>query len=244
MTKSQSPFADPALVSTYADDTPLKVPGLADLHRMAMLLISEQAPDAADILVIGAGGGLELQAMAEARRDWTFTGVDPSRAMLDLARGHTQPFGHRISWVEGVAEDAPPGPFDGATCLLTLHFLEAAERRRTLAAIHDRLKPGGRLIVAHHAAPGGDAERWLARSAAFANRGALDWERARASAKAMAERLPLSSCADEEQLLQEAGFIEVALFYAAFSFRGWVATAAPTARSRSSEDRQVSDTPS
>ena len=41
----------------------------------------------------------------------------------------------------------------------------------------------------------------------------------------MAERLPLSSCADEEQLLQEAGFIEVALFYAAFSFRGWVATA-------------------
>lgn len=237
MTKSQSPFADPALVSTYADDTPLKVPGLADLHRMTMLLLSEQAPDAADILVVGAGGGLELKAMAEARRNWTFTGVDPSRAMLDLARAHTRPFGDRIAWVEGVAADAPPGPFDGATCLLTLHFLEAAERRRTLEDIHHRLKPGGRLIVAHHTAPGGDAERWLARSAAFANRGALDWEKARGSAKVMAARLPLGSCADEERLLQEAGFIDVELFYAALSFRGWVATAAPTATSRSLADR-------
>lgn len=231
MSNSQSPFANPALVSTYADDTPLKVPGLADLHRMAMLLLSEEAPDAADILVVGAGGGLELRAMAEARRDWTFTGVDPSRAMLDLARGHTQPFGDRITWIEGVAADAPPGPFDGATCLLTLHFLDVAERRRTLADIHDRLKPGGRLIVAHHTAPGGEAERWLARSAAFANRGALDWDKARASARMMAEWLPLGSCTDEERLLQEAGFIDVALFYAAFSFRGWVAT------SRSSADR-------
>ncbi len=40
----------------------------------------------------------------------------------------------------------------------------------------------------------------------------------------MAERRPLLAPTDDEDLLREAGFLDVALFYAAFSFRGWVAT--------------------
>ncbi len=41
----------------------------------------------------------------------------------------------------------------------------------------------------------------------------------------MIDRLPLLAPAEEENLLREAGFGKVGLFYAAFSFRGWVATA-------------------
>jgi tRNA (cmo5U34)-methyltransferase len=41
----------------------------------------------------------------------------------------------------------------------------------------------------------------------------------------MAERLPLLSAEEDEALLREAGFSGVTLFYAGFSFRGWVATA-------------------
>ena len=37
--------------------------------------------------------------------------------------------------------------------------------------------------------------------------------------------LPLLSPDDEEALLREAGFTDVTLFYAAFTFRGWVALA-------------------
>jgi tRNA (cmo5U34)-methyltransferase len=69
-----------------------------------------------------------------------------------------------------------------------------------------------------------NAERWLARSAAFADRTSVDWGKATASAVGMA-RLPLLSVAEDEVLLCEAGFSDVELFYAAFSFRGWVATA-------------------
>ena len=79
--KSQGPFSNPAMVASYADEAPRKVPGLADLHRMAMLLLSERAQQAAHILVVGAGGGMELKAMAEAQREWVFTGIDPSAAM-------------------------------------------------------------------------------------------------------------------------------------------------------------------
>jgi tRNA (cmo5U34)-methyltransferase len=222
--QGQSSFSNPALVATYADDTPRRVPGLADLHRMTMLLLHEQAQQAADILVIGAGGGMELNAMAQAQPDWTFTGVDPSAAMLDLARRDTAPFKDRMVLIEGTVDAAPSGPFDGAACLLTLHFLDAGERLRTLQQIHRRLKPGARLVVAHHSVPGKSAEHWLARSVAFADRTNVDWEKAKASAAGIA-LLPLLSVADEEALLRAAGFSDVALFYAAFSFRGWVAKA-------------------
>lgn len=226
-----SPFANPGAVASYAEDAPRKVPGLADLHRMVTLLLAEQAPGAAHMLVVGAGGGLELKAMAEARPDWCFTGVDPSPAMLNLARQAVLPFADRVNLVAGTVDQAPAGPFDGATCLLTLHFLDRTERLRTLREIRRRLKPNARIVLAHHAPPGGDLERWMARSAAFGDRVDFDWAQATATGRTMAERLPLLTPAEEEELLREAGFLEVALFYAAFSFRGWVATAGPPRRS-------------
>ncbi len=40
---------------------------------------------------------------------------------------------------------------------------------------------------------------------------------------AIGERLPILSPEEEEATLAAAGFVDVQLFYAAFSFRGWVA---------------------
>jgi tRNA (cmo5U34)-methyltransferase len=222
------PFTDPAMIADYVAATPRKVPGFADLHRMAMLLLAERAPPAADILVVGAGGGLELKAFAEAQPYWHFDGVDPSAGMLDLARRVLGPLVSRIDLRQGVVDSAPPGPFDGATCLLTLHFLKREERLHTLQEIHRRLKPGAPLIVAHHSVPDGtEATAWLARSAAFAGGPAADVERARLSAEKMAEHLPLLSADDEVAVQREAGFSGAALFYAGFSFRGWISRLIP-----------------
>ena len=41
----------------------------------------------------------------------------------------------------------------------------------------------------------------------------------------MLERLPIPSDREEERLLIGAGFSDIDLFYAAFSFRGWCAVA-------------------
>lgn len=221
-----SVFADPGVVTGYAAETPPKVPGYADLHRMAMLLLAERAPEEAVVLVVGAGGGLELKAFAEAQPSWRFVGVDPSAEMLDLARRVLGPRLARVDLREGYVDAVPQGPFDGATCLLTLHFLARDERLRTLREIHRRLKPGAPLVVAHHSHPGdGDPSVWLARSAAFAGGPGVDLAQARASGAKMAEFLPLLSVEADEAVLREAGFSGVAVFYAGFSFRGWIATA-------------------
>ncbi len=224
MSGNLTPFLDPTSVSAYVRETPRKVPGLADLYTMATLLLAEHASGAAHVLVVGAGGGLEIRAMANARPDWQFTGVDPSPAMLDMARQTTSTCAERTDLILGTAGDAPAGPFDGAVCLLTLHFLNRRERLQTLQEIKRRLKPGAAFVVAHHTDVDGQAEVWLARSAAFAAGASSDARQATASARAMSERLLLLSPPQEEECFREAGFQKPSLFYAAFSFRGWVIT--------------------
>lgn len=220
-----SPFMNPAAVATYATDTQRKVPGLSDLHRMAALLLGEHAREKAHVLVVGAGGGLELVSMAAARPDWHFTGVDPSPAMLDLAREAVAPFVERVQLVEGIVDQAPAGPFDGATCLLVLHFLESSERLRTLLEIRRRLRPGAGLVVVHHAPPEMHTERWMARSVAFGTAARTDPASTAAAARLMTQRLALFTPHEEEEMLRASGFEEVEPFYSALSFRGWFATA-------------------
>ncbi len=219
------PFTDAATVARYAEDTPRKVPGYADLHRMTMILLAERAPQDAEILVYGAGGGLELKAFAEAQPCWRFAGIDPSREMLDQARDILGPLRTRVDLRQGYMEAAPQGSFDGAACLLTLHFLQQGERLAVLGDMRRRMKPGARLVIAHHSYPeGSEPMDWLARSIMFADRGVQDVAGASRSAQMMSKQLPILSAAEEEALLTQAGFSEIALFYAAFSFRGWVAT--------------------
>lgn len=220
-----SSFHDATAVARYAQGPVRQVPGLHALHRMAHLLLAEHAPDDGRILVLGAGGGLELRAFANARPGWRFVGVDPSAPMLALAENTLGPLASRVEFIHGEIDAAPAGPFDGATCLLTLHFLTLEERLHALRQLRERLKPGAPLVVAHHSIAQEPEERtrWLGRYASFAAASGVAYADARRAAEAIGRRLPLLSPAQEESLLERAGFTTPELFYAAFTFRGWVA---------------------
>lgn len=127
--------------------------------------------------------------------------------------------------MEGTIDHAPEGPHDGATCLLTMHHLSREERLHLLRETRARLRPGAPLVTVEHAAPSGDAALWMTRSVAFSDHGGPDWAKAEISGRRMAEHLTLLSSEAEQDLLSDAGFTDIAMFYAAFSFRGWVARA-------------------
>jgi tRNA (cmo5U34)-methyltransferase len=131
MTTPHDPFNDPQAVASYAQGPARNVPGWADMMRMADLLLSEHAPDDARVLVVGAGGGLEIRRFAQAHAGWRFAGVDPAAEMLRLARDTLGPLAERVDWHEGYVEGCAPGPFDAATCLLTLHFVPLEQRLPT-----------------------------------------------------------------------------------------------------------------
>lgn len=105
-----------AHASSYAEGPPRNVPGFASLHRMTSMLLAERVPSEGRVLVLGAGGGLELKALADDHPGWTFDGVDPSADMLGLAEQTVGPHRARMELHEGYIDAAPEGPFDGAVC--------------------------------------------------------------------------------------------------------------------------------
>jgi tRNA (cmo5U34)-methyltransferase len=227
MSEAAKHFADPQAVANYAEGPPRNVPGFLALQRMTTLLLAERVPEDANILVVGAGGGLELRAFADAHPGWTFDGVDPSAAMLSLATEAMGPHAERARLHQGYIDQAPEGPFDAATCLLTMHFVEPEERLRMAAEIHRRLKPGRPLVVAHFSFPQGEGERarWLSRFAAFLVDSGVEPDKAEATRAGIGSRLPILSPEEDETILRKAGFTQIELFYVGFTFRGWVAYA-------------------
>jgi tRNA (cmo5U34)-methyltransferase len=195
---------------------------------MATLLLAERVPADGRVLVLGAGGGLELKAFADAHPNWSFDGVDPSVPMLQLAGKTTAEHAARIRLHEGYIDAAPEGPFNGATCILVFHFMTREQRLDALRQLRRRLKPGAPFVLAHISFPQTEPERsrWIARHVAFGAAAGLTAEQTESARQAIGTRLSILDPADEERLLGEAGFADITQFYAAFSFRGWVAYAA------------------
>jgi len=213
--------------SSYLDGPPRLVPGFHSLHRMLSMLIAERTPPDGRVLVLGAGGGLELKAFAEAHPGWRFDGVDPSGDMLRLAEWTVGPLGARMQLHEGYIDSAPVGPFDAAASLMTFHFIARDQRLETLRQIRHRLKPGAPLVLAHISFPQAEPERstWIARHVAWGAPDGTDPAQLESARQAIGTRLTILAPEEEQAMLQRAGFKDVSLFYAALSFKGWVAYA-------------------
>lgn len=218
-------FSDPDAVARYAEAPVRLVPGFDSLQRMVTLLLGESVPATGRVLVLGAGGGLELKKFADSQPGWQFVGVDPSAEMLKLAQATLAEQISRVELHEGYIDTAPEGPFDAATCLLTLHFIPAEERLRTLKELARRLLPGAPLIVAHHsfAQSPDEKARWLKRYAAYAVDSGVPAADAQRAITAISSQLPVLAPEDDEALLSAAGFEAIELFYTGFTFKGWVA---------------------
>jgi len=210
---------------SYLDRPRRQVPGFDSLHRMVSMLLAERAPENARILVLGAGGGLELKALADAHPGWTFDGIDPSPDMLQLARHTTAAHAERVQLLEGYIDSAPDGPYDGATALLTFHFIPREQRLATLQHIYRRLQPGAALTLAHISFPQTEPERsqWIARHVGYSAAPGADPAQLQQAYDTIRAKLTILAPDEEEEMLRQAGFTGVSLFYAGLSFRGWVA---------------------
>ena len=217
-------FEDPEQARGYSEGPKRFTPGFADLHRMVSGLIAERVAPDAQVLVHGAGGGLELEAFADAQPAWRFVGVDPARPMLDEAEARLGSRMHRVDLHHGYIDSAPRGPFDAATSLLTLHFLEPGERLETVRSIVDRLRPGAPFVAVHSSFPQQEPDRelWLSRYEAFAVASGVDPEMADRARQAVSSMTTMLEPEQDMQILREAGLNSVATFYRALTWSGWV----------------------
>lgn len=132
-----SEFSDPRLVAIY--DTVNPIDGYQDFY----LELAAQLR-ARTIIDIGCGTG--LLSCELARQGHNIIGVEPSPAMLDIAR--QRDYGTaKVRWVEGYATAL--GEEGSDLAILTGHvaqfFLEDEQWQVALDSIHNALRPGGYL---------------------------------------------------------------------------------------------------
>ena len=223
-------FADPDWVERYQRQGPAAfAPGYAGLLQMTGVLLSERTPTDGAVLIVGAGGGAETKVLAEQEKGWRFVGVDPSPDMLELARRVAGPSaGDRLTLVEGVVFDAPPGPFDAATCILVLGLIpDDGGKLSTLKAIRQRLIPGGTFILVDQCLDrnADDFPLRLDRYAAFARASGVDADVVAGARESLKNNATIASRSRNQALLDEAGFTDVEVFYQGMAWIGWVACA-------------------
>lgn len=102
--------------------------------------------DAANILDVGCGYALPACWMADHYPAATIHGIEPDPERVRVAALALGDRGHIIS---GSAPDLPPMDvlLNLTTMLDVSHYLQDWELERTLERIHERLLPGGRLII-------------------------------------------------------------------------------------------------
>ncbi|MFM9554170.1 class I SAM-dependent methyltransferase [Streptomyces caniscabiei] len=144
-------FRDPRLAGLY---DPLD-PDRGDLD--AYLLLAEEF-GARQVLDIGCGTGVFALLLAERGVD--VVGVDPAGASLDVARA--KPGAGRVRWVHGDATVLPPLQVDLVTMTANAaqEIVDPELWRRTLAAAHEALRPGGRLVFETRDPAGRAWETW------------------------------------------------------------------------------------
>lgn len=130
-------FSDPRLVALYDTLNPF---------REDSEFFCKQAKKLAAKTIIDLGCGTGLLTVELAKRGHQMTGIEPSEAMLTVAR--TKPHASQVKWIQGSFEK-----MDGLQAdmvLMTSHvaqfFLDEKEWQAMLNAAHKALNNGGHLV--------------------------------------------------------------------------------------------------
>jgi tRNA (cmo5U34)-methyltransferase len=224
---SVSQYFSASRASAYDKKIRASIPGYDALHEMTQDLMQATVPQEANILVAGAGTGMELITLGLSNPRWTFTAVDISDEMLTICKKNVDEAGltHRVTFHCGSVDELPKGQsYNSATSILVSHFIKDMESRKVFfQSIAGRLLPKGLLITADITANKSDPtfdyfiKSWKAH---YANAGIStkeveeDFDRSMRTVSFIPET---ELC----NMILESGFDNIRPFFRAFLFSGW-----------------------
>ncbi len=214
---------------TYEENARVSIPTYDTLFTMAQSYFRAQlGKKEASLLVIGAGGGNELSAWGPSNPNWTFTGVDPSKEMLQMAENKSMQLGleSRVKLIQGTIADLPlpVSKFDAASCILVLHFIDDVQQKlKLLQEIKNNLKPGAPFVlVSAYGDPAGSElqDRINVWKSFFLDIG-YDLSKVDDMGK-MIMKISFIPENHIKRLLEESGFTNITRFYSTGLFAGWI----------------------
>ncbi len=131
------------------DEKNRRLAPIADGMHFLTRLVLKTLPEKSRILCVGVGTGADILALSEEYPQWSFVGVDPSAAMLDVCRERMVRYGlmDRCELVHAYVQDVPDAEsFDAALSFLVGHFVKRGERLDFYQGMHRRLKRGGTFV--------------------------------------------------------------------------------------------------
>lgn len=134
----------------YDDRIDAMIPCYTPMQQLTEVFLGTELPENARLLVVGAGTGAEVLECGSHHAGWQITAVEPSKEMVaqGKAKSDAAGLGERVNWQTLALDQMEESdPFDGATLLLVLHFLNEEEKLNLLCEISDRLKPGAPFAV-------------------------------------------------------------------------------------------------
>lgn len=143
-----SAFFTKDISESYDEKNRALAPIAENMHFLIRLIL-RNLPEHARILCVGVGTGAEIISLSKAYPEWTFVGVDPSAAMLEVCRKNLVRAGalERCTLIHGYIEDAPEGKnFDAVLSVLVAHFIDREKRVDFYRNMHERLKVEGYFI--------------------------------------------------------------------------------------------------
>lgn len=138
--------------------------GCACAQPQIMKARSRIVPQASgDVLELGCGGGINM-AFYDPAKISSFSGVDPSPALLERSREAAQAIGLNADIRGGIGEALP---FDDAsfdTVLITFTLCSVDDQQQVLSEMRRVIRPGGKaLFLEHGAAPDASVQKWQRR---------------------------------------------------------------------------------
>ncbi|MGV8057714.1 MAG: class I SAM-dependent methyltransferase [Smithellaceae bacterium] len=230
----------PPKAGNFDENPPTKVEGYdksmrqfcgayEEIFKISHCCLRARLPGKARVLIVGTGTGMEIAEFAPLNPGWSFCGVDPSADMLTLAQKKIEEknLTGEIKLIKGYVDDLQDNDvFDGATCILVMHFLpDDGAKLALLHSIFKRLKHGAPFVIVD----------------GFGEPESPDFEEIKMSWK----QYPVIKGVPEEivenafnnvimkmlrfvpesrirELLSETGFTRVVKYYSGFLYGGWM----------------------
>lgn len=221
---------NPEMALVYETKARISIPTYDALFAMVQSYFRAQLGEKeASLLVIGAGGGNELAAWGPSNPKWTFTGVDTSEEMLNIAKNKSVQLGleSRVKLIQGTIDvlPLPDSKFDAASCILVLHFIDdIQEKLKLLQTIKDNMKPGAPFVLVSAYGDRDDAElrdRLNVWKSFWLDAGN---ELSKVNELVNSGIMKISFIPENqiERLLAESGFTNITRFYSTGLFAGWI----------------------
>ncbi|NJM19544.1 MAG: class I SAM-dependent methyltransferase [Richelia sp. RM2_1_2] len=231
MTKQTIDFDQnpPVAGSEYDNMAPLVLPGYEAMHQMTLACLQANLPADANILVVGAGTGMELVKFGKGNSKWQILGVDPSEKMLTIAQEKIQQhnLSEQVKLFQGYTDDlADTSIYDAATSILVMHFIpDDGGKLAFLQSIAQRMKSSSAFILVDVFGEKGtdDFQQIISIIKEFWQERGIPEAKQIELLETMEQGVYPISETRVLELLQQAGFSKVIRFYTGLWVGGWMA---------------------